>query len=366
MDALRAEVARLQELVAVKDQLLTSKDAQLAMKDELLAAKDQLLLASKGAAAPTAEEPQQYKGSDQHSDERAKRPRLQSSSSFERAAPLDKDEVLDQVFSYVGGGDHLYVGGVSRRWKGKYLRHCVLHSTSEHDQKLVTRHRSAVLTEGRLKLALASGLSVKEWDMGRTDYAELICKRSTEPQQVIALLRVHGVPWDASLCNYVALYAKLQLLQWLRSSSCPWIESGVLCSASRSGNVAMLEWLLAVTTTPWTGTLLSDMLDRAAWFNKLAAAQSLRARGAACPPKFFAGQSHADTDHSVNHCWSLSTVWWAIACGSGWLDWHCEDYAADGFIRSRAKRHARAVLKWAHANGCPCTCGHQQQQQQQQ
>jgi hypothetical protein len=61
MDALRAEVARLQELIAVKEQLLSSRDqllaskgAQLAMKDELLAAKDQLLASKEGHTAFSA------------------------------------------------------------------------------------------------------------------------------------------------------------------------------------------------------------------------------------------------------------------------------------------------------------------------
>ena len=43
MNALRAEVARLQELVAVKNQLLTSKDHLLASKQDQLAMKDELL-----------------------------------------------------------------------------------------------------------------------------------------------------------------------------------------------------------------------------------------------------------------------------------------------------------------------------------
>jgi hypothetical protein len=299
MDALRAENARLQELVSVKDQLLMSKDqllsskeAQLATKDELLAAKDQLLLASKEAAARTAEELQQYQSSDHHSDERVKRPpRLQSSCSCscEKTSPLDKDEVLDQVFSFVGGGDHLYAAAVSRRWRGRYLLYCGLTGTSKYNKKLVTTHRSAVLTESRLQIALASGVSAEKWDMSNPAYAELICKRSTEPQKVMALLRLHGVLWAGTLCTYAAFHGKLLLLQWLHISSCPWEQTNVLYSASRSGNVAMLEWLLTVTTTPWAGSVKQGMLALATWFNKLAVAQWLRAHGAAWPTKF-AGQ----------------------------------------------------------------------------
>jgi hypothetical protein len=106
------------------------------------------------------------------------------------------------------------------------------------------------------------------------------------------------------------------------------------------------------------------MLNHAAWCNKLAAVKWLKAQGASWPTKF--------TDHytggttTVHECWSLSAVQWAVASGSGWLDWRCDDYAEAKYTEPDAKQHAVAVLHWAHANGCPCTCGVQQQQAQQQ
>jgi hypothetical protein len=377
MDALRAENARLQELISIKDQLLTSrehllaskdqllisKDAQLAMKDELLAAKDQLLLTSKGASARTAEGLQQYEDLAQHSDESAKRQRLLSStSSFETASPLDKDEVLDQVFSYVGGGDHLFVAGVSSRWRRRYLQYCALNSTSKQDEVFATRHRSALVRERTLRVALTSGLSVKGWTMDKESCTELIC-HSSEPEKVMTLLRVHGVPWDWRLCRRAAERGSLRFLQWLRSTSCPWKEAAVLHNACKSGNVAMLQWLLTATA-PWTDTVKQEMLQRAAWYDRLAAVQWLKAHGAQWPANF--GGQYKVRDEQVQQCWSLSAVQWAIASGSGWLQWKCEGYHADQYRYKSDKKQATDVLKWAHANGCPCTCGHHQQQQQQQ
>jgi hypothetical protein len=122
MDALLTENARLQELVAVKDQLLLCKEEQLATKDQLLAAQGQLLV-SKEREARTAEELQQHKDLDHQCSDSVKRQRLHDRSRLERASLLDKDEVLDQILSYVGGGEHLYVAGVSRRCRGRYLQH---------------------------------------------------------------------------------------------------------------------------------------------------------------------------------------------------------------------------------------------------
>jgi hypothetical protein len=31
------------------------------------------------------------------------------------------DELLDRVFGYVGGGEHLFVAGVNRNWRGRYM-----------------------------------------------------------------------------------------------------------------------------------------------------------------------------------------------------------------------------------------------------
>jgi hypothetical protein len=112
----------------------------------------------------------------------------------------------------------------------------------------------------------------------------------------------------------------------------------------------MLEWLAGVTE-PWSGSTTAKMLDRAAWFDKLAAAQWLRARGAAWPTKFIGQFFMHGGDEIMRYCWSLSTAQWAVACGSGWLEWKCEDYAASCFRSVKLKRQACAVLQWAHANG---------------
>jgi hypothetical protein len=325
-------------------------------KDQLLASQKQVIACKDALIAQTKAELQQYRNS-VHTVTSSGIQQLQHNGSKSHAAPpLDKDKVLDQVFSYVGGGEHLYAASVNRRWRGRYLRHCVLNSTSALDKKFLSRHRSVVMTENRLKLAMSSGLTVEGWSFSKWCYTELVCVFSLEPQQVLTRLRLHGVAWHDWLSSCAALHGKPQQLQWLRSFACHWDECRVLYSTSRSGSTAMLEWLLTVTA-PWTDSLKQEMLDRAAWFNNLAAAEWLRAQGALWPVKF-AGQYYGDGSETCSQqCWSLSAVQWAVARGSGWLDWCCEDCAAVRFTHQTAKQHAAAVLEWAHANGCPCTCG---------
>jgi hypothetical protein len=128
----------------------------------------------------------------------------------------------------------------------------------------------------------------------------------------------------------------------------------VLTDASKGGSVAMLEWLATVTKV-WSQHIMAKMLAAAASCDKLGAAKWLRANGAAWPNAFASIRVGYFDDPA--ECWSLSAVQWAIAAGSGWLNWKCDNYAADKYDMECEKEQATDVLRWAHANGCPCTCG---------
>jgi hypothetical protein len=357
LEALRADNARLGELLASKDQmityLITSKAELVACKDELPASRAAELQRCMALLQHSTSTP----ASDALAPDSSKRQRLQESS----ALPLDRDDILDHVFKLVGGADHLYVGGVSRRWRGTYLRHCAQNSCFDFDKKLVTRHRSVLMTKRRLQLALSSGLTVTDWNVDTPQKADLFCKHSLEPEKVMTLLRVHGVPWSIDLCTRAAFYNKLTLLQCSHSNSCPWHVPAVLVQASKGGSVAVLEWLLTVTA-PWPCAAKLNMLHAAACHSKIPAAQWLRANGATWPRSFPIVQTSAEG--SMKTFWKLPAVKWALACDSGWLTWNCENYAADRFKYLKFKQQAKELLDWAHAYGCPCTCGHVQQQQQ--
>ena len=96
------------------------------------------------------------------------------------------------MFGYVGGGDHLYIAGVSRRWRGRYMQYCAQVSASEQEKKLVTRYRSTIISESRLRHAKLNGFAVADLDLTQTSHATMICKYSVEPQQVVTLLKLHN------------------------------------------------------------------------------------------------------------------------------------------------------------------------------
>jgi hypothetical protein len=373
LSSLRAEVASLKQLltstnarlaqcsmiiIACKDELINRSNELLATKESLLATKDELL-ASRAADLQRCTETPKCRMVTVASNavtgtiSNINQQRLHCSSTAAAQTPLDRDDILHHVFSLVGGGDHLYAGGVSRRWRGRYMQYCAQNSSCKLDGKLVTRHRSVVTTESRLQLALSCGLKVASWTFESVPQARLIYLHSLEPEKVMTLLRVLGAPWSTKLCAGAARYDKLALLQWLHSHSCAWDQGLVLHYATLHGSVSMLEWLLTVTP-PWSSDLRRNMLNLAASDNRLAVLQWLRVHDTVWPYAFaFAANKRS--------CWTLSAVQWALACGSGWLAWQCEDYAPDKYKDAQDKQQATELLEWAHADGCPCTCGHVQQ-----
>eukprot|EP00611_Tribonema_gayanum_P030735 TRINITY_DN8624_c0_g1_i1.p1 TRINITY_DN8624_c0_g1~~TRINITY_DN8624_c0_g1_i1.p1 ORF type:complete len:161 (-),score=59.19 TRINITY_DN8624_c0_g1_i1:747-1229(-) len=69
--------------------------------------------------------------------------------------PLENLPLLTKVFSYIGGGQHLFVAGVNRQWRGLYLR-------QPAPLRTATSVREALRSLPRLQLAAKSGLAMSD------------------------------------------------------------------------------------------------------------------------------------------------------------------------------------------------------------
>eukprot|EP00953_Heterococcus_sp_UTEX-ZZ885_P015635 8803-Heterococcus_DN1.PRE.2 len=267
---------------------------------------------------------------------------------------LERPEVLDTVFSFVGIGEYYYVAGVCRNWRGRYLTLC--HNTRHKYTNTVcppyTSCDSIVTTADRLQLALDNGLTIDKLDANQALY---IVTRSLEPMQVITLARLYGMQWNVSLTGYAAYYGKYELLQWLHRCNCPWdldsIIDGVVDYSFDNLELEHIKQLYAISG-PWPGRRLLDVLQWAACFNALDTFNK------------------KDTP-AVSQCWPLQCVQWVLANGSTWLVWRCQDLApqhyeccTDGAEHGEDtcdldchRKNAIQLFAWAHENGCPCTCG---------
>jgi hypothetical protein len=352
--ALRTEVAIIeQQLLHVNE--LRKCDAKRAA--ELLAVKDDQLQFIKRALTQALQLPGALAA---HAVMPAQNRAVRQRAAAVSVPPLDDDALLDKIFGLVGVGEYFYVAGVCRRWRGRYITLCYNAAAEnleevdndELSSKLRTSVASAVITADRLQMAFNDTLAVAQ--LYRGSFGRKVARYSLEPVVVFALAKQHDLRWDDQYCSCAAAENRLDLLQWLRSRGCPWDVDGMLAVMSRYGKLnrrAMLEWLQS-RTRPWTGEEKSSLLWAAVQSRSYPDAEWLREQGAAWPNSFIP---------VINWVrWTQPMVKYALAHGAAWGDWDCQTLlpeAVEQHMCPRNQQRAKELLDWAHANGCPCTCG---------
>jgi hypothetical protein len=264
----------------------------------------------------------------------------------------------------VGNADYYYVAGVSRRWRGRYIKLCYNGADPDEDEKLWTSYNRAIVTAARLQLALDNGLTVAELT---TDHLAVdIVKCSAEPIAVLTLLELYDMQWSTELTTAAADVEELELLQWLHKYGCPWVLDEVADCAAWCDNADMLIWLRKVTCA-WPQETLNKCMRIAGCANNLAGVQWLHKQGAEWPDRFILDSGTA--------CWYPKAVQLALQNGADWGAWQCGGVAPDRFncrgLNKLGKtvhddaackgpwcnsKIAEQLFKWAHENGCPCTC----------
>jgi hypothetical protein len=340
---LEQQLLHAQELSTIK---LAARDALLAAKDDELAALRVALGQAQQLAVSATGQAGVAKGEAASVEHAEKRARLADCGN----SPLEVDGILDVVFSYVGIGDYMYTGVVSRRWYGRYTKLC--HNKANEGgkkDKLGTAHENALSTAARLQLALESSLTLLALQSNNKLSQDLV-KHSLEPVAVLTLARVRGLQWHRNLPNFSAFFGKLELLQWLHENRCPWDEANVCRNAARRGRIDMLIWLQQLTAPP--DGLKREMLAEAGWGNKLDAVKWLRQQGASWPSSF----CDLLDSKGAQVCWTVRVVRWALDSGCTWGEWQCAQLRPELYNSQWRKAQARKLFSWAHKNGCPCTC----------
>eukprot|EP00953_Heterococcus_sp_UTEX-ZZ885_P034106 17689-Heterococcus_DN1.PRE.1 len=304
---------------------------------------------------------------------RALRQRLHS-----HVSPLDKDDVLDVVFNYVGLGDFLYTGAVCRRWRGRCIKLCYEKAAKGQTEKLRSSYRSTLVTAARLQLALDSGLKMTKLQQHKYMFAVSVTKHSLDPICVLSLAKLYDMAWCTEQTSAAADMNTPQLLQWLHKCQCPWNVESVTATAVFSDNVEMLEFISSADGVGWANLKatmkLTDLLWCAGRLQTLRAADWLHADGVQWPNNLYNIVCHKYTlsvNTYLSHCWPLRTVKWAMSRGCTWGAWQCSKLAADNYYcacknadhSDAAQFHtgcdvhqAQQLFAWAHENGCPCTC----------
>jgi hypothetical protein len=166
-------------------------------------------------------------------------------------SPLQNDQTMQVIFEFVGIKEYLYVAGISRHLRGKYMQFCYNNNTDDQTDKLRTSFTSAVVTGARLQLAFESKLSVSALQADEQRCEADIFSSPSNTRQVLHVARMHGLRWTKTMPAEAALRGQWQLLQWLRMCGCPWDTELILENAVRGGCLQTLRWLKA-NTRPWT------------------------------------------------------------------------------------------------------------------
>eukprot|EP00953_Heterococcus_sp_UTEX-ZZ885_P008668 5174-Heterococcus_DN1.PRE.6 len=222
------------------------------------------------------------------------------------------------------------------------------------------------MTAARLQLALDNGLAVAQ--LQAADHlvlSDAIVNNSLEPMEAITLARLYGLAWNTSLTEYAACFKKYELLKWLRKCGCPWDLEDIITNAHDNAELKDFKDLRAITG-PWPVAALTNMSHFAALYDELDTVKWCREQGAEWPKSFY------DIRYAPNgKCWPLRCIQWAIANGSTWLTWRCQDLAPQQYHcklgvaehnddASRGhdcfRNAAIELFRWAHENGRPCTC----------
>jgi hypothetical protein len=234
-------------------------------------------------------------------------------------SPLDKDEILDEVFSFVGLGEYICAAGVSRRWRGRYIKLCYTEADADDDEKLCTYYGSAFSTAARLQLALDNKLTIADLEQSDSLASKLVYQ-ILEPISVMSLAKVYEMKWCAEFTLNAALANKLELLQWLHKVGCPWDAEKVACATAWQDSACMLRWVHSVTG-PWS----DETVDKAMWCAGCSGSTDtmkfLRSVGAEWSVRFY--------DAYIGQCWGVHTVKLALAEGCSWDNWSCADLALE-------------------------------------
>jgi hypothetical protein len=113
--------------------------------------------------------------------------------------------------------------------------------------------------------------------------------------------------WSSSVCFWAALNGHVDTLRWLHEHGCPWEADEICIAAAESGSLDVLKYLQQhLDAIDLNAAMLTEMLNVAGRYNKLAAAQWLRQRGAEWPAVLGLG----DED-----LWPEEALTWAQAEG---------------------------------------------------
>ena len=271
-----AELERLRQLLAAKDERLETKDIVLQKEHAALCHKCKQLtkagtkieylqrdIQSQSVTVAVLEAQcddtlKQLSGdlNNNSSSTRRKRPRTAASVRVvQHARSLRK-----RIFPFVGPQEHIFTAGVSKIWRQSYMTYAAEKGTREDEQyEPVTHWRAAILSPNRLQWGFDSGLRTHFFDLDRADgkslLYETVRKHSSDPIGVLTICKLRDMSWEPHFVIDAAYDGNLALVRWLISSGCP-AELRYACCRAILGRsretLQIVQFLSSRCAEPWS------------------------------------------------------------------------------------------------------------------
>ncbi|CAB9531327.1 ankyrin repeat protein [Seminavis robusta] len=168
---------------------------------------------------------------------------------------LNADDLIwtNKLLSFVGVGQHAFVGAANKRFNKLYKEYC--EKELQKNPRKVTDTpghpdrgtRSAEITDTFCSEAFCNESRAEHWLRDTSPHKKprrhLVCRvlAKTGNPTVMQWARKKGLPWSRRTCAAAAAHGHLHLLQWLRENDYPWDER--TCSdAALFGHLDILKW----------------------------------------------------------------------------------------------------------------------------
>jgi hypothetical protein len=161
--------------------------------------------------------------------------------------PLDSEAVVQQVLSYVGPGQWLICGLISKKWRELYAEVQSIEQEvyDRYDRPFrrtitarMTTYSAVFASASRVELASKCGLKLRS----REKYLQRAAARYGDAETLITARKL-GMPWSDGLINSIAEQGDLPKLQALDAKYKCRLPVEITAFAASSGSVDMLKWL---------------------------------------------------------------------------------------------------------------------------
>ena len=151
---------------------------------------------------------------------------------------IDQEEILIEIFSFVGDGEYDFVAPVSKQFDRLYRQFFDTYHLGNPDLAVTDTYHCAIFANAARFEYYQDG----PYKIPANDVCQQIASHASLPD--LKRVRELGYNWDCGTSEAAAATGKLDILKWAIEEGCPWDVN--VCSLAAAGNnhICILKWIL--------------------------------------------------------------------------------------------------------------------------